>query len=816
MRAESVRTAILGAFILGFLIISPLCFHVEPPSWKLRAPDYNDILDTTSPIILSTSPFHGQIVYPNVDIVVQFNESMNTSSFSYEFISGWDPGMTWSWESTVYENDTVRGTHASLFVTPSEYVFNVTHAEDLLGNPLAPGPVPNPWNWTVETVITSTVPAHGETNVSLYQDILVNFSGPANVTTVWIEIQPDIGSWITEWDPGETSFVLSHATPFFPCTTYIVSVYKLAFYYPSLVPNPWFFTAECPPYIAATDPYDTETDVPLDHLINVTFSVPMNTTSVNWTIVPFIDLTPYWNPDDAFLMLHHAFDFEPFTTYTVEVTEGQDKAGNDLLVPSPAPNPWVFHTSHREHLVRYVDPYPGERNVSLNRSIVVEFSGSVDAATFMWIIDPIIELTPNWNNESTMVELTHDLDFESCTWYTVMIFVQDLYGNPLEPGPIPNPWSFETGCRLPLIVQTDPFDGEDNVSLHRPISILFNEKMDPQSLQWSIDPFIQLEPVWTDQNKTLAFDHNISFEASTTYTMNITTAENVCGQALVSGSIPNPWNWTTGLLPSPPAPPRNITAFLSGSQFRDVTISWQLSIDDFPGGNVSHYEIYRGTDSYSSSGLGYSYLSSVPKGVSLFVDQLVGQDGHSYFYFVCSVNAGDSSCTSDQAAKFTRQLANGPNLISIPLIQSNDSVEYVLQTVRYNKAWYYDSFSGEWKWFMKDKTYSRGLSSINHTMGLWINVTEVSSLTVAGVVPSQTSIQLYHGWNLVSFPSFNASYNVADLKVETGATRVEGMETMPPFPPSLLRVLGDGDLLQAGYGYWVRVEADTTWVVGSI
>jgi hypothetical protein len=54
-------------------------------------------LDAFSPIILSTSPAHGQVVYPNVDILIQFNESMNTSSFSCEFMSGWDPGMNWSW-----------------------------------------------------------------------------------------------------------------------------------------------------------------------------------------------------------------------------------------------------------------------------------------------------------------------------------------------------------------------------------------------------------------------------------------------------------------------------------------------------------------------------------------------------------------------------------------------------------------------------------------------------------------------------------------------------------------------------------------------
>ncbi len=92
------------------------------------------------------------------------------------------------------------------------------------------------------------------------------------------------------------------------------------------------------------------------------------------------------------------------------------------------------------------------------------------------------------------------------------------------------------------------------------------------------------------------------------------------------------------------------------------------------------------------------------------------------------------------------------------------------------------------------------------------NVTGDCNLTVAGVVPVQTTILLYEGWNLVSFPSFNSSYSVADLKLEIGATRVEGYDPLPPYH---LRVLADAEVLQAGYGYWVRVEADTVWMVNN-
>ncbi|MEE9507593.1 MAG: NosD domain-containing protein, partial [Thermoplasmata archaeon] len=261
-------------------------------------------------------------------------------------------------------------------------------------------------------------------------------------------------------------------------------------------------------------------------------------------------------------------------------------------------------------------------------------------------------------------------------------------------------------------------------------------------------------------------------------------------------------------------PPVASGARLSGNGLENVTVEWLLSPDDGGGYySVVEYEIYRGA-TYDSDGLSYELIASVANGTSAFTDTLAGEgEPNSYFYMVCAVDRDNrTACTQDQADKFTHPLAQGPNLISIPLVQSNESVETVLQTVEYDTAWYYDSFTQEWNWHMKDKTYSGGLSNLNHTMGVWVNVTEDSNLTVAGVVPAQTTIHLCSGWNLVSFPSFNASYTVADLKAETGATRVEGYD---PAPPYFLRVLSDSDALLAGRAYWVKVQTDVVWVVAN-
>ena len=257
-------------------------------------------------------------------------------------------------------------------------------------------------------------------------------------------------------------------------------------------------------------------------------------------------------------------------------------------------------------------------------------------------------------------------------------------------------------------------------------------------------------------------------------------------------------------------PPENLKALLSGDSFENVTIVWNSSQDEL-GGLVDRYEISR-SEVYDTGGDLYQHVGTVPNGTHFFVDVFAGEgDPNVYFYMVCAVNVTNSStCADNQAAKFTRPLTKGPHLISIPLIQSNESIETVLQTAKYDKAWYYDSSSEEWKWHMTSKGYRRGLWSMNHTMGLWVNVTNDCNLTVAGVVPAQTTIHLYDGWNLVSFPSFNTTYTVADLKAEIGVTRVEGYDLAPPH---FLRVLGNGEVLQAGYGYWVKVDIDVDWII---
>jgi hypothetical protein len=259
-------------------------------------------------------------------------------------------------------------------------------------------------------------------------------------------------------------------------------------------------------------------------------------------------------------------------------------------------------------------------------------------------------------------------------------------------------------------------------------------------------------------------------------------------------------------------PSRALRVTLSGSELEDVTINWDLSFDDGMGSkSVTGYKIFR-SETYDPGGLGYQLMAFLPNGTSEFIDILAGEGNpDSYFYRVCSVDVNNTTCAKNQGAKFTRPLSEGPNLVSIPLIQSKDSIGEVLKTLKFDKAWTYDSPATEWETYMTFKPYGGELKTINHTKGIWVNVTGNCNLTVAGLVPQNTSIHLGAGWNLVGFPSFNSTYTVSDLKAAVNSDRVEGFD--PSSIPYHLSMPADTEVLQAGYGYWINVPADIDWVL---
>jgi len=198
------------------------------------------------PVMLWTQPADGAWNVPgDQDIQVKFSKTMDTASVTVS-LTPMVPLYTHTWT----EADTnLTITHAPF---PECVVFALTiNGKDASGNRLAPGPVPNPWHFATAgscPVIISTDPIDGAMDVPIVYPITVVFSNPMNISSVVVDIVPDI-PLAYGWSDNNQTLVLIHSTPFNTMTTYAVTVSgKTATGIgigPGPVPNPWHFSTTC-------------------------------------------------------------------------------------------------------------------------------------------------------------------------------------------------------------------------------------------------------------------------------------------------------------------------------------------------------------------------------------------------------------------------------------------------------------------------------------------------------------------------------------------------------------------------------------------
>ncbi len=180
-----------------------------------------------------------------------------------------------------------------------------------------------------------------------------------------------------------------------------------------------------------------------------------------------------------------------------------------------------------------------------------------------------------------------------------------------------------------------------------------------------------------------------------------------------------------------------------------------------------------------------------------------------------SANEMSANYTFCFTTPFSIPLQLGWNLISVPLVQANTTIQSVLSSIdgKWDVVQYYDATDAMDHW----KTYAtfkppplNDFQAINHTIAFWIRTTEACNLSVNGTVPGLTNIPLKAGWNLVGYPSF-VEKSIIDALAGTGYDLpVEGFNATAPYR---IDQLADTYMMKPGEGYWVHVPADTVWVV---
>jgi parallel beta-helix repeat protein len=153
----------------------------------------------------------------------------------------------------------------------------------------------------------------------------------------------------------------------------------------------------------------------------------------------------------------------------------------------------------------------------------------------------------------------------------------------------------------------------------------------------------------------------------------------------------------------------------------------------------------------------------------------------------------------------------GWNLISIPRIQSDTNVETVLQSIEgcYNAVQWYDASDVKDHWkhhHILKPSYMNDLKDINHSMSFWIDVTDPGGavlLVFGNELPSNQTIVLRPGWNMIGFPSLSNKTRTEGLNNIFFGTDVDAIWTFNALSKKWIE-MEDTSYFVPGNGYWVH------------
>lgn len=143
------------------------------------------------------------------------------------------------------------------------------------------------------------------------------------------------------------------------------------------------------------------------------------------------------------------------------------------------------------------------------------------------------------------------------------------------------------------------------------------------------------------------------------------------------------------------------------------------------------------------------------------------------------------------------------NLVSIPLIPTDNSIASIMSNCSYNRIWKFDP---DQTWTSTDT----GLSNFDIYSGFWIDRTGLTSnctITIEGILPQSTTINITSGWTLVGFPSL-ASKSISSFINSSLYTRIW------EFNDQSWKSTDTGLIsMTPGKGYWINAMDNGSYIV---
>jgi len=289
----------------------------SPTTWTFSA-----LCD--QPFLVSTSPANGATqVRSTADIVITFSEAMNIATVtnsttpSIALVSAWSAG-----------NTVLTLSHATPFIGITSYQVTIA-GQDLDGNILITGAAPNPWTFTANTPPTVTVDP---------SDTLIGYccSGGSGLPIPWImnDVETPIAQlvvWLNYTLDATTGTIAGPLTGRSASDSYTwttpsangnLTVYITVIdgaQEPAQDSSAQVTMDSIAPFVLTVVPADASNNVVIDTQVVVTFSEPMQRSTVEIIFAPAVaSLQHTWNAASTVVTVSHD-DFAPSTAYTLTV-----------------------------------------------------------------------------------------------------------------------------------------------------------------------------------------------------------------------------------------------------------------------------------------------------------------------------------------------------------------------------------------------------------------------------------------------------------------------------------------------------------------
>ncbi len=456
----------------------------------------------TLPAVVSVTPTNAAVGVPVASaLTATFNRAMNPATINTSTFTVTGPSGAPVTGTVTFSGTTATFTPATLLAASSLYTATITSAAaDTTGESLSNNFV---WSFTTGTVPTviSTSPANGALNIAINRKITATFSeamNPGSVTAAGVfSLAVTTGGAQV---PGATTFVVANNTAVFsptvnllPNTNYTATISTAAHSVQGngLAANYVFaFTTGAAadvtaPTIVITAPASAAVNVPTNQTITATFSKPMDPSTITAAGTFTVAVAGVGGASVAGTVSYTGTTatFKPTanlpasTQFTATITTAAKDLTGNILAAGVVPNPWSFTTGTGTDTtpptITASSPANAATGVALNKTISATFSEAMNpltitaAGTFTLAVTGVngaaVPGSVTYDAVTHIATFAPGANLTANTQYTATVSnaAQDLAGNPLAAGLVPNPWSFTTGNAPgpvgPSLASAEPF-----------------------------------------------------------------------------------------------------------------------------------------------------------------------------------------------------------------------------------------------------------------------------------------------------------------------------------------------------------------------